>query len=212
MIIGLHGYAQSGKDSLAKILVDDFGYTRIAFADILREAIYRLNPIVEANIDIDRGVVVTRVQSLVDSIGWDRAKVEYEEVRRLLQVMGTEVGRQLFYEDIWVDAALKDYDPQGKYVVTDMRFDNEVAAIEGRKGVLVKVKRPGVGPVNDHVSDAGLPDEAFDLILDNDSTLEVWEDKGVMLSKWAVDHVQRRALFADAPPRYAEFASHAGLR
>ena len=207
MIIGLHGFAQSGKDSLAKIMVEDFGYTRIAFADILREAIYRLNPIVEANIDVERGIVITRVQSLVDSIGWDRAKVEYEEIRRLLQVMGTEVGRQLFYEDIWVDAALKDYDPQGKYVVTDMRFGNEVAAISGRKGVLVKVKRPGVGPVNDHVSDQGLPDEAFDLILDNDSTLEAWEDKAVMLTKWSTDFVARRALFADAPPAYGKFAS-----
>jgi hypothetical protein len=207
MIIGLHGFAQSGKDSLAKIMVEDFGYTRIAFADILREAVYRLNPIVEANIDVERGVVVTRVQPLIDSIGWERAKVEYEEIRRLLQVMGTEVGRQLFYEDIWVDAALKDYDPQGKYVVTDMRFDNEVAAIEGRKGVLVKVKRPGVGPVNDHVSDRGLPDEVFDLILDNDSTLEAWEDKAVMLTKWSADFVARRALFADAPPAYAKFAS-----
>jgi hypothetical protein len=74
-----------------------------------------------------------------------------------------------------------------------MRFDNEVAAIQGRKGVLVKVKRPGVGPVNDHVSDRGLPDDAFDLILDNDSTLAAWEDKGVMLSKWVQDFVVTRA-------------------
>ena len=46
MIIGLSGYAQVGKDTVAQILVEEYGYSRIGFADIIRNACYRLNPIV----------------------------------------------------------------------------------------------------------------------------------------------------------------------
>ena len=46
MIIGLTGYAQSGKDTLANILVENYGYTRVAFADKIREFLYEVNPMV----------------------------------------------------------------------------------------------------------------------------------------------------------------------
>ena len=44
MIIGLSGYAQSGKDTVAKVLIEEYGFTRIAFADKIREFLYDLNP------------------------------------------------------------------------------------------------------------------------------------------------------------------------
>ena len=47
MIIGLTGYARSGKDTVAKILVDNYGYKRIAFADKIRELLVEINPILE---------------------------------------------------------------------------------------------------------------------------------------------------------------------
>jgi len=83
MIIGLSGRAGSGKDEVAKVLVDLYGYKRIAFADAIRDALYELNPLVSDRI---------RVADLVDEYGWDFAKKNFE-VRRLLQVFGTEVGR-----------------------------------------------------------------------------------------------------------------------
>ena len=46
MIIGLTGYARSGKDTVAQILVDKFGFTRVAFADPIRDFCYQVNPIV----------------------------------------------------------------------------------------------------------------------------------------------------------------------
>jgi dephospho-CoA kinase len=47
MIIGIAGYARSGKDAAAKILVEHYGYERRAFADILRSALLTLNPVVK---------------------------------------------------------------------------------------------------------------------------------------------------------------------
>ncbi len=80
MIIGLSGYAQSGKDTVAELLCLNYGFKRIAFADAIREGVVRLNPM------LDDGI---RVADLVEDYGWDVAKGN-TEVRRLLQVFGTE--------------------------------------------------------------------------------------------------------------------------
>jgi hypothetical protein len=165
--IGLHGFPGTGKDAVAKILAD-YGYTRVAFADKLREALYVLNPVIV----FDEYGYELRVQDLVDNLGWDDAKRQYEEIRRMLQVIGTEVGREMIDQNVWVDAAFKGLDKDKKYVFTDLRFENEHHAIDSRLGMLVKIERPGVGAVNDHKSEKPLPDKWFDVRLINDGTLE----------------------------------------
>lgn len=165
--IGLHGYAGVGKDEVAKIL-SEYGYERKAFADVLREALYVLNPMVTA----DSYGRPFYVKDIVDELGWDQAKRDEPEIRRMLQVLGTEVGRRMIGQNVWVDAVFKSLDPAKKYVFTDVRFENEHQAIDSRLGTLIKINRPGVGPVNDHPSDAGLPDKWFDTIINNDGTLK----------------------------------------
>jgi len=168
MIIGLHGFAQSGKDTIGQGLVEKYGFERLSFADIIREAVYTLNPVVSYS-----AVSGTfRVRGLVDAYGWEWCKSNYPEVRRLLQVMGTEVGRDLIYEAIWIDGVRNKF-RNGDYVITDVRFENEAEMIRSnREGLLVKIIRDGVGPVNTHSSDSGLPDELFDLVINNDGSLE----------------------------------------
>jgi hypothetical protein len=165
--VGLHGYPSAGKDTVAKILAD-YGYTAVAFADSLREALYVLNPIIV----FDEYGEELRVQDLVDNLGWDDAKRQYEEIRRMLQVLGTEVGREMIGQDVWVKAAFKDLDESKKYVFTDLRFENEHHAIDSRLGLLIKIDRPGIGAVNGHKSEKPLPDKWFDARLINDGTLE----------------------------------------
>ena len=57
MIIGLAGKAGSGKDEVAKILIDLYGYKRIAFADAIRDALYELNPLVADRLRVTDFVV-----------------------------------------------------------------------------------------------------------------------------------------------------------
>lgn len=165
--IGLHGFAGVGKDTVAEILAANYGYQRVAFANVLREALYVLNPIIEFYDDYE-----DRVQDIVDRIGWDEAKRQYEEIRRMLQVLGTEVGREMIDQNVWVDSVFKNLDKDKKYVFTDVRFVNEHQAIDSRLGLLVKIDRPGYGPVNEHKSDKGLPDAWFDAHIVNDGTLK----------------------------------------
>lgn len=171
MIVGLSGYAQSGKDTVGATLVENYGFTRYAFADALKECVYRLNPAVRHLCPTDmRFGEYLRVQDLVDSMGWEQAKKE-PEVRRLLQVMGTEAGRQVLGDNIWVDAVLNKVGDDD-VVITDCRFPNEAQAVKDRGGYVVRVTRPGVDAVNAHPSETSLDDWPFDLTVDNSGTLE----------------------------------------
>ena len=69
MIIGLTGYAQSGKDTVAKILIEQYGFTRVAFADKIRELLYEMDPPVPTGVGSERHVV--GLQNYVDIYDWD---------------------------------------------------------------------------------------------------------------------------------------------
>lgn len=164
--LGLSGYARSGKDSVASILIDH-GWTRFAFADKLKLAVKRLNPI----LDCELGNPFTLDDALT-RYGAEVTKEKYPEYRRLLQVMGTEVGRDMFGENFWVEQALREVGDNDLAVFTDCRFPNEAKAIKERGGVMWRVERPGFGPVNDHASEISLDDWAFDQIIANDGDLD----------------------------------------
>ena len=180
-LVGLSGYARSGKDSAADALVE-LGWKRIAFADKLREVLYQLNPIagVIESYDEHLGVSIRqpRVRSIIDRYGWNGYKeTQYgPEIRGLLQRLGTEAGRQTLWDSIWVDAAFANLDQDGKYVVTDCRFPNEAAAIRECGGRIVRISRKGVGPANAHPSETSLDDYDFDEYLTNDGTLEEFQE------------------------------------
>lgn len=175
MIIGLSGYAQSGKDTLGAFLVGDHGFKRYAFADALKNVVYTLNPIA---VEQEEGVseMTLRVQDLVDAGGWEDAK-KTDEVRRLLQIMGTEAGRQILGDNVWVDAVLNQIQEGEDVVITDARFPNEALAVKAAGGYMVRVNRPGFAPVNAHVSETALDEWGFDYTVTNRDSLLVLQDK-----------------------------------
>lgn len=200
-IIGLSGYARSGKDEAANILVNEYGFTRVAFADKLREVLYALNPVVAftetetialVEEPIAPGPVKVKfgaapktiyVQEVIDTYGWHSYKESPygPEVRRLLQRLGTESGRQTLWDSIWIDAAFAGLAEDAKVVVTDCRFPNEAQAVRERGGSLWRVNRAGVGPAvgkdgTIHPSETSLDTHHFDVVLFNDSSLETYQD------------------------------------
>lgn len=177
-IIGLSGYARSGKDEVAKIFVKE-GYTRVAFADKLREVLYALNPIVDTEWQLTSvpKAFHWHVQDVINEYGWNGYKETRfgPEIRRLLQRLGTEAGRQTLWDSIWIDAAFAGYRDDAKIVVTDCRFVNEADAIKQRGGSVLRVSRPGVDAFNDHPSETSLDTYDFDGFIQNDGTLEKLE-------------------------------------
>lgn len=168
MIIGLSGYAQVGKDTVAQYLIDNYGYKRVAFADPLRKSLYNLNPTIT---DLPE-VPEVHLAYAVDSIGWELVKQSSSQVRGLLQRMGTEVGRNLFGEDFWVNQAMQGISKFDKVVFTDVRFPNEYRSIKLREGMMLRITKPGINAVNGHISETALDNYNFDGILDNSGSKE----------------------------------------
>lgn len=179
-IVGLSGYARSGKDEAAKILVKEYGFKQVAFADKLREFLYALNPIVVGEQTGTGGYsVVTKVQDVIDEYTWDGYKeTPYGvEIRRLLQRLGTEGGRQTLWDTIWIDAAFAGLPEDSKIVVSDARFFNEFDAIRARGGEVWRIEREGVGPANSHPSEMeAVGYDKFARFLNNTSTLEAYQN------------------------------------
>lgn len=190
MIVGLSGYARSGKDEAAKVLVEEYGFTRIAFADKLRDFLLAVDPIVGIDF-FDHETY--RLSDIIKDFGWDGYKetVDADEIRGLLQRLGTEAGRNVLWDSIWIDAAFHGLDPAGNYVVTDCRFPNEAEAVRERGGSVVRIDRRGVGPANGHASETSLDDYEFDYRIDNSGTLEEYH---TAIKKFYVEGPFKKAL------------------
>ena len=129
VIIGISGYATSGKSTVGDILCERHGFDQVAFADALKaEAI---------------------------DAGWSGKKDHLG--RSFLQKLGEQ--RRKESPTYWIRKALDAIDKCGpRVVITDVRYRNELQMIRDRGGVLWRVVRDGVGPANDHVSERDLDD------------------------------------------------------
>lgn len=107
--IGIMGLAGSGKDTAGKWLVDNRGYSRVAFADPLKEAALKVDPIIEQRRDVDEdGEEFTYnvgLNWLVEDHGWEYVKDNVPEVRRFLQELGASI--RALDPDFWLRQALK---------------------------------------------------------------------------------------------------------
>jgi len=102
-------------------------------------------------------------------------------VRDFLQKLGTDGLRNGLHDNVWVNALMADYkrieygdDEQGQYpnwIITDCRFPNEAIAIKNAGGIMIRVDRPGVEPINNHPSEIGLDGWNFDYKIGNVSDI-----------------------------------------
>ncbi|MCY0921695.1 hypothetical protein OS965_26580 [Streptomyces sp. H27-G5] len=164
-LIGLAGAAGSGKDTAAKALVA-IGWERRAFADKVKDFLYAVNP---WTVDDEINGSFPLADE-VDRYGWSYAKSAHPEVRAYLQRCGTEGGRTVLGENVWVDALFRDAAGWGPTVITDVRFPNEAAEIVRRGGLVVNIVRPGQKLItaSDHTSENALAGWRFDEVLVND--------------------------------------------
>ncbi len=195
MIVGITGYAQHGKDTSAKVLVEEFDFVRVGFADALKELALKVDPIVSYHPDALEGlmhVVNDRLSYVVQHQGWEAAK-KLPEVRRFLQVLGTE-ARNVLGEDVWVhalDNTLRERMTAANVVIPDVRFPNEANyVVNHRGGELWRVTRRtsdgtdydnGIGTEHDsekHVPNLRVDQEIFA------SSVEELQAKVRLLTKW----------------------------
>ena len=144
--------------------------------------------------------------------------------RLLLQLLGTDCGRDIIHPNIWVNSLFSDYNYKPKeggfqrsvkdkdgifisfeyevehpnWIITDMRFPNEMEAIKKRGGITIRVNRPKNDLDNhkdcvktedgyciqsennyckgsckyEHPSETGLDSATFDFVISNDKDIE----------------------------------------
>ena len=97
-------------------------------------------------------------------------------VRDFLQKLGTDALRTGLHPNVWVNALMADYVPDEdgdlpNWIITDTRFPNEAQAIKEKGGIIIRIDRPGVKPINDHPSEVGLDGWDFDYKIANVSDI-----------------------------------------
>lgn len=110
-------------------------------------------------------------------------------VRTLLQKLGTEALRHGLHTNTWVNALFADYSPIGQeyeeagpsqiirndvypdWIITDMRFPNELQSVVNRGGITIRVTRPGTD-VGNHPSETALDAYPMNYEIVNDGSLE----------------------------------------
>ena len=191
VVVGLSGYAHAGKDTVATMLVERLGFASGSFAAALKRMLVALDPIVldgRRMSEVDGATAATPDGPVLT----ETAK-QIPEVRRLLQRLGTEAGRRVLGEDIWVRTLLER--APARLVVSDCRFPNEAGAIRSRGGIVIRVERPGFGPINDHESEVALDGFDFDAVVVNDGTIEDLRARVGILAQTFLDS----SVFVHAP-------------
>lgn len=173
-VIGLGGKLMAGKDLCADYLVDKYGYVKLGMSDVLAEAVYTLNPIIWPTGRMSGIIDPIRYQDGVDLHGYTEAK-KNPEVRRLLQVFGTEIGRKMFGEDFWVAQAEARVHAQldlgNRVVLTGVRYENELQMIQFM-GKAWWIDRPGFGDTGSHASENSVDPGRFDRTIINSGSIE----------------------------------------
>lgn len=150
-LIAFTGLATSGKTTAAKPLISR-GFRLISFATPVKRMIEALTLCKDKN---------ARPDILCG-----------KTIREAYQSLGTDWGRRMIGDDIWVNigrnaitSELLCEDTRG-VVLDDLRFNNEALCVKALGGLVIEVQRPGLVRM-DHASEAGISPELIDLTIHN---------------------------------------------
>jgi len=168
MVVLLSGWAGSGKDAAAALLVEEMNFMRIAFADLLK-----------ADVSEKSGIPLSAFH---DPVTKDRPVAGLCQVTpRQLLLAHARVVRSLdpdIYSRSLVDTVRES--EHGRFVVSDWRYKREYAVLRERLGpdaliVRGRILRPGLA-VSEDPSEHDLDDETVDFTIMNDGCISDLRD------------------------------------
>lgn len=192
-IIGLTGKARAGKDTVANIIhsyMTQHTDMTVNFEDTyvlgLESFAAPIKSMVAMLLDFFAVGSIQQPTTLQPYIDGDK-KEEIIDVlkaspRKLMQTLGTEWGRNLISDSIWIDSMKArigmykhaiDHGHAGALVVcTDTRFDNEAEALTSMGGVIVEVVRDEAPEVAEHASEGGIDSKYITITIFNNGSIE----------------------------------------
>lgn len=184
MIIGICGLIGSGKGTAADILVEQHGYTKLSFADKLKDGVATVfgwdRQMLEGDNDDSRAWREQRDEF------WSKETKRNITPRLVLQEFGTDCMRHGFDDGIWVSLVKQELqkNPTKNFVIPDVRFANEADMIQRLNGHVWRVMRGpdpvwfrmyqdiGVEPKDVHESEWRWANVKFSAIVNNNGTLD----------------------------------------
>jgi hypothetical protein len=146
-IIGILGFIGSGKGTVASTLVESHGFRQDSFASSLKDACAMMfdwpRNMLEGDTTASR-----EWREIVDPWWAEQLSIPNFSPRYALQIMGTDVLRNNFHQDLWF-LTLRNRirkNPDQDVVISDVRFPNEIKFIQDQGGILIRVNR-GPAPV-----------------------------------------------------------------
>lgn len=140
MLIGLLGRISSGKGTVADELVDKYGFRQDSYASTLKD-------ITAVLFNWDRAMLSgdtpesRDAREEVDEWWSEKLGIPNFTPRLALQLIGTDVFRNNFHQDIWVLSVMARYRGDENVVISDCRFPNEVQTIRQVGGRIIQVDR-----------------------------------------------------------------------
>jgi uridine kinase len=175
LVIGLHGSKGSGKDQFFTVLRKNFpqlDVQKIAYADPIKTEVMNIFGLQsEDQYDLFKR---TQLQFCLHSGQNTPDCVSGRQVVREIGMLMRRYNSDQFiqYVNHCITAS-----PNALWCVTDLRFDNELQSLQMLdNSIIVKVKRPGYN-FDGHVTETELPDSECSSIINNDGTLEQYEEK-----------------------------------
>ena len=163
-VIGIVGKIGSGKDTVADYFVDNHGYMKYSFAIPIKDIAVNIFGFTTDQVD-DHLLKETK-----DDF-WGITP------RKFLQIVGTDMFREIFRQDVWLKIAERNItDTQKNIIIPDIRFENEVKFVKEKyNGTIIKIIRyNGLSSTktNQHKSEKGINDEYIDFTIDNNYDMD----------------------------------------
>jgi hypothetical protein len=162
VIIAICGSKRSGKDTLAGIISNEFGFEHVKIAQ-------KLKAMCQILFNFSNDQIETDLKDEVDP-KWNISP------RRAMQFMGTEVMQYKIQDllgkrvgrEFWIDSLLESFEKENhKYVISDLRFIHEYTRIKEKRGFIIKVIDNDLVNEDDHISEQEYLEIKSDVIIDN---------------------------------------------
>lgn len=191
MLIGFCGYKNSGKNTVSEILVSQYKYTPLAFADPVKDCI---SSIFGWNRDLLEGKTNESRQwrEIIDEY-WSNILGKSITPRNAMTEFGTDIMRNKFNSDIWLHNMKMRIDKlsSSNIIITDVRFPNEIDFIKKMNGKVFRVSRGqepewyGDALVVNMYDNASNPHVSSAIMQTIDNSRKVMYDSNVHYSEWA---------------------------
>jgi len=150
-IIALTGPKGVGKTSIAREIESRDWMDRciLSFADPLRRMIAQIIPM----------SLMTDPKEKEVPLDWMGGK----SPRQLLQSLGTDWGRDMVSETIWIDAMRRMISDQSfdVIIIDDCRFENEAQMVRDMGGIVIGLEREGIAYTGEHQSEMPVQADAI---------------------------------------------------